>query len=323
MIPPKGHWRLIQPRDVNQNACVYLLPSAYKVRREVILSVCLSFHLGVPQSLVPGPFPASGSISFLRGTPSPVNGPVLGPTWLGGGAGYGPRSLPASSSMFFSRGVYPITLSPILSKGSGQQRGYPRQDRVPPVQDRGYPPGRTGGTPSPPQAGDRVMLRRGRHASCDHTGRLSCSEMWLEASNLPVRVVTQQERFYLLLYVQEHLKTTRVIFSKIPHNKKVLLRERKRHIARRVASTRYAALSPDGGGGYPHLVLHRGTPTPIQFWWRVPPIGWMGYPPSSGWGTSHRLNGVPLPPPHRRCEQTENITFRHPWMRAVKIQASF
>ena len=33
-------------------------------------------------------------------------------------------------------------------------------------------------------------------------------------------------------------------------DKKVLLRERKRYTSRSVASTRYAALSPDGGGGY-------------------------------------------------------------------------
>ena len=32
-------------------------------------------------------------------------------------------------------------------------------------------------------------------------------------------------------------------------NKKVLLRERKRHTARRIASARYSALSPGGGGG--------------------------------------------------------------------------
>ena len=40
-------------------------------------------------------------------------------------------------------------------------------------------------------------------------------------------------------------------------NKKVLLRERKRHNARRVASARYAALS-NGGGGVPHPVLGGG-----------------------------------------------------------------
>ena len=43
----------------------------------------------------------------------------------------------------------------------------------------------------------------------------------------------------------------------------VLLLERKRHTARRVASARYAALSPNGGGGVPHPVLDRGG-YPIQ-----------------------------------------------------------
>ena len=81
-------------------------------------------------------------------------------------------------------------------------------------------------------------------------------------------------------------------------NKKVLLRERKRHTTRRVASTRYAALSnPDlVEGGYP-----------IQSWsgWGVLPTIQtrseeggthpdliMGYPPPSrpGWG---------YPPPSR------------------------
>ena len=43
-------------------------------------------------------------------------------------------------------------------------------------------------------------------------------------------------------------------------NKEVLLRERKRHTARRVASARYAGLSPDGGGGgVPHAGLDGGT----------------------------------------------------------------
>ena len=45
-------------------------------------------------------------------------------------------------------------------------------------------------------------------------------------------------------------------------NKKVLLRKRKRHTARRVASARYAALS-NGGGGVPHPVLDRGITHPV------------------------------------------------------------
>ena len=103
--------------------------------------------------------------------------------------------------------------------------------------------------------------------------------------------------------------------------KKVLLRERKRLTARRVASARYAALSPDmgGGGSVPHPVMDGrgypiqswtgdgGTPSslgqwvPIQSWMRegvphpvldggVPhPVldgGGVGTPSSFGWGYS-------------------------------------
>ena len=45
-------------------------------------------------------------------------------------------------------------------------------------------------------------------------------------------------------------------------NKKVLLRKRKRHTVRRVASARYAALSNGGGGGVPHP----DWGYPIQSW---------------------------------------------------------
>ena len=40
---------------------------------------CVSGNMGVPPTLVSGPFPASGPISFLWGTPSPVTGPVQNP----------------------------------------------------------------------------------------------------------------------------------------------------------------------------------------------------------------------------------------------------
>ena len=49
-------------------------------------------------------------------------------------------------------------------------------------------------------------------------------------------------------------------------NKKVLLRERKRHTVRRVASARYAALSPDGGWGVPRPVLDWGGGKYIYSW---------------------------------------------------------
>ena len=62
------------------------------------------------------------------------------------------------------------------------------------------------------------------------------------------------------------------------HNKKVLLRERKRQTAHHVASARYAALS-NGGGGYP-----------IQSWWGVPQV-----PPPSRPGLGE--GGTPTPCP--------------------------
>ena len=111
-------------------------------------------------------------------------------------------------------------------------------------------------------------------------------------------------------------------------NKKVLLRERNRHTARRVANTPFVVLTrgvlhPRMGDpvmgyppiwtwfGYPHPDLPGGTPSqdrdgvlpsgPGPGW--VPSIftcTWLGYPPS--W----TLMGY-LP----RCEQTENITVPH------------
>ena len=71
-------------------------------------------------------------------------------------------------------------------------------------------------------------------------------------------------------------------------NKKVLLRERKRHTARRIATTRCAALSnPDlvwGGCGYP-------VPGPG---WGYPVSGLGGYPvPGPGGVPSPRSGGVP------------------------------
>ena len=58
-------------------------------------------------------------------------------------------------------------------------------------------------------------------------------------------------------------------------DKKVLLRERKRHTARRVASARYAALSPDERGGCVYISSPGlgGVPHPVIF-----------FPSSPGWG---------------------------------------
>ena len=69
-------------------------------------------------------------------------------------------------------------------------------------------------------------------------------------------------------------------------NKKVILRERKRHTTRRVASARYAALS----NGVPHPVLARGdTPSSPGQGVPHPVLGGWGYPiPGSGvWGVPH------------------------------------
>ena len=79
--------------------------------------------------------------------------------------------------------------------------------------------------------------------------------------------------------------------------KKVLLRERKRHTARRVASTRCAALS--GVGGTWSQVW--GVPCPRSRGYPVPGLGgtpsqvWGGTP-SQVWGVPHpRSGGVPHP----------------------------
>ena len=113
------------------------------------------------------------------------------------------------------------------------------------------------------------------------------------------------------------------------YNKKVFLRERKRHTACRVASARYAALSPDR---VPHP-RPRGCPIqtwmgylPTWTWNRVPSSHQDGVPHwSPGWGTPHQLDGVPLdlgcgtphqltPPPqppmvNRQTFLSINITF--------------
>ena len=67
-------------------------------------------------------------------------------------------------------------------------------------------------------------------------------------------------------------------------NKKVLLRERKRHTAHHVASARYAALSPDEGGG----TLDGGGVYPI------PGLDWggEGYPVQSWMGVSYPRSGL-------------------------------
>ena len=80
-------------------------------------------------------------------------------------------------------------------------------------------------------------------------------------------------------------------------NKKVLLRERKRHTTRHVASTRYAALCNGGEGtpgrGVPHL-RSRGV-YPISGLGGYP-ISGLGGTPSQVWGVLHlRFGGAATP----------------------------
>ena len=107
--------------------------------------------------------------------------------------------------------------------------------------------------------------------------------------------------------------------TKICYDKKVLLRERKRHTARLVASARYAALCNGGGdtpgrgvphlrskGGVPHLRSKGGgTPSQVQGGYPisgrgVPHLrlgGYPGYPhPDLRWGPPLLRPGMGYPP---------------------------
>ena len=82
-------------------------------------------------------------------------------------------------------------------------------------------------------------------------------------------------------------------YSKLFYNKKVLLRECKRHTACRVASVRYAALSNWGGGG--------GTPSSLGWGWGGTPSslgrgGWVIHPVlDGGYPIQSSTGGVPHP----------------------------
>ena len=128
------------------------------------------------------------------------------------------------------------------------------------------------------------------------------------------------------------------------NNKKVLLRERKRHTDRHATSTRYAAPARGGtpggapiiswmgypplaGWGTPHYELD-GVPPTISWMGYPPTISWMGYPPPwAGWGSSppwagwgtphHQLDGVTphheldgVPPPG--CGQINKLKILPP-----------
>ena len=71
-----------------------------------------------------------------------------------------------------------------------------------------------------------------------------------------------------------HFTTNLVDNKKHLLHKKVLLRERKRHTARHVASACFADLSPDGGGDTPSSPRWRGTPSSLGWGGGTP-----GYPP--------------------------------------------
>ena len=94
-------------------------------------------------------------------------------------------------------------------------------------------------------------------------------------------------------------------FFKLYFNKKVLLRERKRHTARHVASARYVGggVTPSSHGGYPppsrpgqgtphHPDLARVTPHHPDLA-RIPP------PSRPGWGTPHPRPGMGYPSHHQ------------------------
>ena len=140
------------------------------------------------------------------------------------------------------------------------------------------------------------------------------------------------------------------------NNKKVLLRERKRHTARRVARARYADLSggeypvpcpggypvPCWGGGY-SIPCPGGYPmpglghTPSQVRGGYPILGFGGYPisgpppdlrwgtppqPHLGWGTPLARPGMGYPPYHPdldRVPPPEMLTDRHLWKQYLPI----
>ena len=129
------------------------------------------------------------------------------------------------------------------------------------------------------------------------------------------------------------------VFRKL--NKKVLLREHKRHTTHHVANTPCAVLSPvdGGGGGLPHLWtggipiqddrgLDRGTPCPqnplsypCQVGWDTPYPHWAGwvYPQvKAGWGTPWVKAGWGYPDPYGLTHKLKILPSPILRMRAVK-----
>ena len=115
-----------------------------------------------------------------------------------------------------------------------------------------------------------------------------CVCVWCVCLCACVCVRVSITQFYFpdfFLFLSESCAYFHTCVSKTIKNKKVLLRERKRHTARRVASARYAGW----GGGLPRPGMVGGYP--IQSWWGVPhlvmvergiphPVMVGGYPPT-------------------------------------------
>ena len=157
-----------------------------------MFSLCLSVHGGggAPQSLVLGPFPASGPRFFLGGGVTPVSDLRSFPRGRGYDSqvlGQGTTPPPTRTRM---EGVVPqlgprsgYTLSPHRPgpgwRGGGTQSGPRSGHPLPPARTRTR--GRWGGegvSLSGPRSltehtTDRICRRR--YASCVHTGGLSCS----------------------------------------------------------------------------------------------------------------------------------------------------
>ena len=132
----------------------------------------------------------------------------------------------------------------------------------------------------------------------------------------------------------------------IYHYRKVLPRERKKHIARRVATTPYAVLSPRGVShlwwGVPHPRLwgaHLGAPHPdlpggypiagsCTLFWGTPILTWPEgipqVPPGKDMGPVKVLwNGDGVPPGVDRHTPVKTLPSRIPLeMRAVKSQTN-
>ena len=119
-------------------------------------------------------------------------------------------------------------------------------------------------------------------------------------------------------WYEQVLRSVNNFTHKTINNKKVLLRERKRHTARRVA---VASACYSGGGTWSTPPdLGWGTP---RTWDGVPPRTWDGVTPQTwdwvppldldlGWGTPLPRPEMGYPPQVWTDKQTENSTFPHP-----------